>query len=177
MPVTGYRVSAAAVTRAGDREQLRRRELRQRLQLRLHQHHLVGVTHDATANGAQPGRTEPTIDLSRTSMFRVVFERLFGEGGTTAERLARMQEDRSILDAVREDMHALQRSLGPDDRTRVTDPEYLDAVREIERRIQRTEAQAEDATLPEDLSRPVGVPDSFDEHAGVASLLFSRLMS
>ena len=105
----------------------------------------------------------PTTPLPMEHNPRVVFERLFGEGGTTAERLARMQEDRSILDAVREDMHALQRSLGPDDRTRVT--QYLDAVREIERRIQRTEAQAEDATLPEDLSRPVGVPDSFDEHA------------
>ena len=104
----------------------------------------------------------PTTPLPMEHNPRVVFERLFGEGGTTAERMTRMQEDRSILDAVREDMHALQKSLGPGDRTRVT--QYLDAVREIERRIQRAEAQAEEATLPEDLARPVGIPDSFDEH-------------
>ena len=104
----------------------------------------------------------PTTPLPMEHNPRVVFERLFGEGGTTAERMTRMQEDRSILDAVRDDMHALQKSLGPGDRTRVT--QYLDAVREIERRIQRAEAQAEEATLPEDLARPVGIPDSFDEH-------------
>jgi hypothetical protein len=104
----------------------------------------------------------PTTPLPMEHNPRVVFERLFGEGGTTTERTSRMQEDRSILDAVREDMHALQKSLGPGDRTRVT--QYLDAVREIERRIQRAEAQAAKATLPEDLARPVGIPDSFDEH-------------
>ncbi len=105
----------------------------------------------------------PTTPLPMEHNPRVVFERLFGEGGTATERLARLGEDRSILDAVREDMTRLEQKLGPDDRGRVS--QYLDAVREIERRIQRVEAQADDAALPENLARPVGIPESFDEHA------------
>jgi len=105
----------------------------------------------------------PTTPLPMEHNPRVVFERLFGEGGSTTERLARLGEDRSILDAVREDMARLQQKLGPGDRGRVS--QYLDAVREIERRIQRVEAQADDAELPENLARPVGIPESFDEHA------------
>ncbi|MDA1094357.1 MAG: DUF1552 domain-containing protein [Acidobacteria bacterium] len=105
----------------------------------------------------------PTTPLPMEHNPRVVFERLFGEGGTATERLARLGEDRSILDAVREDMTRLEQKLGPEDRGRVS--QYLDAVREIERRIQRVEAQADDAALPENLARPVGIPESFDEHA------------
>ena len=105
----------------------------------------------------------PTTPLPMEHNPRVVFERLFGEGGTTTERLARLSEDRSILDAVREDMARLQHKLGPEDRGRMS--QYLDAVREIERRIQRVEAQADEAELPENLARPVGIPESFDEHA------------
>ena len=93
---------------------------------------------------------------------RVVFERLFGEGGTGEQRAARLAEDRSILDAVREDMTRLNQTLGAGDRSRVT--QYLDAVREIERRIQQAESQS-DAALPEVLERPVGIPESFDQHA------------
>ena len=104
----------------------------------------------------------PTTPLPTEHNPRVVFERLFGEGGTEAQRVARLQEDKSILDAVRDDMSRLQRTLGAGDQTRVT--QYLDAVREIERRIQRSEAQA-DVALPEVLERPVGIPESFDEHA------------
>ncbi|HJN46501.1 MAG: hypothetical protein CL477_03690 [Acidobacteria bacterium] len=105
----------------------------------------------------------PTTPLPMEHNPRVVFERLFGEGGTTTERLARLREDRSILDAVRDDMTRLERKLGAGDRVRVS--QYLDAVREIERRIQRVEAQADEAELPENLARPVGIPESFDEHA------------
>ena len=105
----------------------------------------------------------PTTPLPMEHNPRVVFERLFGEGGTAAERQARLGEDRSILDAVREDMHRLQRDLGPGDRTRVT--QYLDAVREIERRIQQAERQSRESVLPEVLDRPVGIPETFDEHA------------
>ncbi len=105
----------------------------------------------------------PTTPLPMEHNPRVVFERLFGEGGTTAQRLARLQEDRSILDAVREDMARLERRLGAADRRRAR--QYLDAVREIERRIQRVEAQAGEGGLPERLARPVGIPDSFTEHA------------
>ncbi|HIE93158.1 MAG TPA: DUF1552 domain-containing protein [Acidobacteria bacterium] len=105
----------------------------------------------------------PTTPLPMEHNPRVVFERLFGEGGTTTERLARLSEDRSILDAVRDDMTRLERRLGASDRARVS--QYLDAVREIERRIQRVEATADEAELPENLARPVGIPESFDEHA------------
>ncbi len=104
----------------------------------------------------------PTTPLPMEHNPRVVFERLFGEGGTEEQRVARLQDDRSILDAVREDMVRLDRSLGAADRSRVT--QYLEAVREIERRISRSEAQS-DAALPEVLERPVGIPESFDEHA------------
>lgn len=92
---------------------------------------------------------------------RVVFERMFGTGGTPEMRRARLAEDRSILDSVSASMNSLQSSLGASDKARVD--EYLDAVREIERRIQRAEAQsALTMTVP---GRPVGVPDNWEEHA------------
>ena len=102
----------------------------------------------------------PTTPLPMEHNPRVVFERLFGEGGTGAQRAARLAEDRSILDAVREDMTRLNQTLGAGDRSRVT--QYLDAVREIERRIQQAESQS-DAALPEVLERPVGIPESFEQ--------------
>jgi len=104
----------------------------------------------------------PTTPLPMEHNPRVVFERLFGEGGTGEQRAARLSEDSSILDAVREDMLRLERTLGTGDRLRIT--QYLDAVREIERRIQQVESQS-DAALPDILARPVGIPESFDEHA------------
>jgi hypothetical protein len=105
----------------------------------------------------------PTTPLPMEHNPRVVFERLFGEGGTAAARQARLQEDQSILDAVRDDMHRLQHKLGPGDRTRVA--QYLDAVREIERRIQQSEKQSRESVLPEVLDRPVGIPEEFGDHA------------
>jgi hypothetical protein len=95
---------------------------------------------------------------------RAVFERLFGEGGTPAERLAQMRRTRSVLDAVTEQMRTLQRTVGPGDRHTVTD--YLDGVREIERRIQRAEADGGGTRQPT-LERPMGIPDRFDEHANL----------
>jgi hypothetical protein len=82
----------------------------------------------------------PTTPLPMQINPRVVFERMFGRPGTTAERMARMQGDQSILDSVRQDVASLQRGLGARDRVRLT--EYLDHVREIEQRIQRAEQQA-----------------------------------
>jgi hypothetical protein len=93
---------------------------------------------------------------------RVVFERMFGKAGTRAQRMARMQQDRSILDFVSDDLADLQHDLGPRDRSRLSD--YLDDVREIERRIQRAETQTGELTVPD---APVGVPDAFEEHAGL----------
>jgi Protein of unknown function (DUF1552) len=93
---------------------------------------------------------------------RVAFERLFGDGGTAAERLARRQADRSILDGIHETVARLSRSLNRNDRNRLND--YLDDVREIERRIQKVEKynlSGDARALPE---APIGVPDSFEEH-------------
>ena len=94
---------------------------------------------------------------------RAVFERLFGDGGTTAQRLQRARENRSILDSVTAEMSRLQARLGPNDRTKVAD--YVEAVREIERRIQTVEANGQ-KELP-DLERPVGIPERFDQHVGM----------
>jgi hypothetical protein len=103
----------------------------------------------------------PTTPLPTEANPRVVFERMFGDGGTAAERKAELRKSGSILDWVLEDMGRLERKLGPADRTRVA--EYLDAVREIERRIQMAERQ-DGAALPETLERPIGAPQAWEEH-------------
>jgi hypothetical protein len=93
---------------------------------------------------------------------RVAFERLFGDGGSASERLARRQADHSILDAIMQEVAQLKKGLDPSDKARLNS--YLDDVREIERRIQKIEkynSSGEARALPE---APVGVPDSFEEH-------------
>jgi hypothetical protein len=91
---------------------------------------------------------------------RVVFERLFGDGGSTAQRLARAKKTGSILDSVMEEASGLASSLGNSDRSKLG--EYLDSVRDLEQRIQGTETTtAQNLELPD---RPVGIPDSFEEH-------------
>jgi hypothetical protein len=102
-----------------------------------------------------------TTPLPTENNPRIVFERLFGDGGTPAQRLAQARENRSILDAVREDLSRLQQTLGPADRTKVT--EYVETVREVERRIARVEDSGAESDLPT-LERPAGIPDRFDEH-------------
>jgi len=104
----------------------------------------------------------PTTPLPMEVNPRIVFERLFGDGGSPEHRLGQMKEDRSILDSVREAVVSLQNRLGAADRARVA--EYLDSMREIERRIQVAERHRDDAgiELPD---RPIGVPDGYDEHA------------
>jgi hypothetical protein len=105
----------------------------------------------------------PTTPLPMEHNPRVVFERMFGDGGSTdaRSRLARMQKNRSILDSVTEKVSSLQRQLGPNDGTKLT--EYLEAIRDIERRIQRAEEQST-RELPE-FDEPAGVPSTFEEHA------------
>ena len=103
----------------------------------------------------------PTTPLPTERNPAVVFERLFGDGGTAAERRAEVHRDRSILDDVTDDITALQRAVGPADRARVD--EYLEAVREIERRLRSTD-QAVDRELPP-FDRPTGIPEDFGEHA------------
>ena len=105
-----------------------------------------------------------TTPLPTENNPRIVFERLFGAGGTTAERMALARENRSILDSVREDFARLSATLGPADRGQVDD--YLAAVREVERRIQAVETLGIDSGLPE-LERPRGVPDNYGEHVGL----------
>jgi hypothetical protein len=106
----------------------------------------------------------PTSPLPLESNPRVVFERLFGRPGSAAERATRMRQNRSILDSVRGDITALEHGIGARDKVRLD--QYLEHVREIESRIQRAEKQATstDRVLP---PAPVGIPDSWEEHAGV----------
>jgi hypothetical protein len=106
--------------------------------------------------------SSPTTPLPAEAHPRIVFERLFGEGGSPGDRQAALRRRASLLDSVRDDMSRLQRTLGPEDRARVD--HYLETVREVERRIQLAEAGTEDASLP-DLDRPIGVPASYAEHA------------
>ena len=106
--------------------------------------------------------SSPTTPLPAEAHPRIVFERLFGEGGSASDRLAALKRRASLLDSVRDDITRLQNTLGPEDRTRVA--QYLETVREVERRIQKAEASAADQPLP-DLDRPAGVPASYAEHA------------
>ena len=94
---------------------------------------------------------------------RAVFERLFGDSGSTdpAARLARIKADRSILDAVTERVARLQKRIGARDRAKLG--EYLEAVRDVERRIHRAEEQSSQE-LPR-VDQPAGVPATFEEHA------------
>ncbi len=104
-----------------------------------------------------------TMPLPMEHNPRVVFERLFGEADTTdpTARLARIAARRSLLDSVAEAIADLRRGLGVADRVKVD--EHLDAIRDIERQIQKTEEQ--DARELPGLERPVGVPGTFPEHA------------
>ena len=103
----------------------------------------------------------PTTPLPMEINPRKVFERMFGDGGSAADRLARIKEERSLLDVITREATSLQLQLGADDRRTMSD--YLENVREIERRIQRAEQSQgdEDLALPE---RPAGVPFEFEEH-------------
>ncbi len=104
----------------------------------------------------------PTDPLPMIRDPRVVFDQLFGVGATPGERRERRAEDKSILDWLGTAVARLNKDLGAADRARLAD--YLDDVREIERRIERIEAQnrsGEERELP---GAPIGVPDSFEDH-------------
>jgi hypothetical protein len=103
----------------------------------------------------------PTTPLPTENNPRVVFERLFGTGGTNEQRTAQARQDRSILDFVGADFARLTREVGPADRAQVD--EYLEAVREVERRIQAVERLGDEAGLPA-LERPPGIPETFGQH-------------
>ena len=105
----------------------------------------------------------PTTPLPMENNPRAVFERLFGATDSTdvGARLARLQQDRSILDFVTDEADALKRALGVGDQIKLT--QYLDAVRDVERRIQKAEEQS-DREMPI-VEKPVGIPGTFEEHS------------
>jgi hypothetical protein len=106
--------------------------------------------------------SSPTTPLPAEAHPRLVFEQLFGEGGTKADRQAALRRRASLLDFVKDDMARLGKELGPADRARVD--QYLESVRDVERRIQRSEQQVADNPLP-DLDRPLGAPAAYADHA------------
>jgi hypothetical protein len=110
-----------------------------------------------TISWSAPGEPLPMIRDPRFA-----FDQLFGVGATAKERAERRAEDKSILDLISSQIARLQRELGAADRMRLSD--YLDDVREIERRIQRVEAYNKSGEPREMPEAPVGVPDSFTEH-------------
>jgi len=107
----------------------------------------------------------PTQPLPMVRDPRVVFDQLFGVGATKEERAANLKADKSILDWVTAQISQLRKEISATDKARLT--EYLDNIREIERRIQRVEARnasGEARAFPE---APIGVPDSFEEHVKI----------
>jgi hypothetical protein len=102
----------------------------------------------------------PTMPLPAETNPRFVFERLFGVGATAEERLARVQEDRSILDGLAQQIARFSSRLGGHDRAKLG--EYLQAIRDVEGRIAKAESQNTDFEIPD---RPVGVTDTFKEYA------------
>jgi len=106
--------------------------------------------------------SSPTTPLPAEAHPRLVFEILFGEGGTPEARRDALKRRASLLDSVTEEMRRFQLDLGAGDRNKVE--EYFESVREVERRIQRAEANVAENPLP-DLDRPVGVPAAYADHA------------
>jgi hypothetical protein len=104
----------------------------------------------------------PTLPLPAETSPRFVFERMFGIGATAEERAARSHEDHSILDGVTQEVSKLRARLGSRDRLKLG--EYLDAVRDVEQRIAKSESSNSDFAVPE---QPVGVPETFREYAEI----------
>lgn len=104
----------------------------------------------------------PTTPLPAEAHPRLVFENLFGEGGSAEDRRATLRRRASLLDSVTEEMKRFKLQLGANDRSRMDD--YFESIREVERRIQRAEASVDENPLP-DLDRPVGVPAAYADHA------------
>ena len=106
--------------------------------------------------------SSPTTPLPAEAHPRIVFESLFGEGGSTNDRRLALHRRASLLDSVTAEMQRFKLQLGSHDRNKVDD--YFQSIREVERRIQHAEANVADNPLP-DLDRPVGVPTAYADHA------------
>ncbi|HLH29965.1 MAG TPA: DUF1552 domain-containing protein [Terriglobia bacterium] len=114
----------------------------------------------------------PTVPLPMENSPQVVFEKLFGDGGTTEQRLMRKREDRSILDAIIEETGGLKKDLPASDRARVDG--YLDDIREIERRIKTVLDKSEQGGGQQNVpDAPVGTPEAFEDHI---KLMFDLLL-
>jgi hypothetical protein len=166
--VHAHRTEGADVQVATTADQVAAKELSKYTQLAsleigIDDHHVVGNCENGyscvymnTISWRSPTTPNPNENNPR-----VVFERLFGEGGTASQRMSQLRKNRSILDSVTQEMARLQGNLGASDRTTVS--EYLDSVRDIERRIQKAEEQNAKITAPV-LDRPVGIPETFEDH-------------
>lgn len=106
--------------------------------------------------------SSPTTPLPAEAHPRVVFEKLFGEGGSEETRRAALNQRASLLDSMLAEIHRLKLDLGPQDRVKVED--YLESIREVERRIQLASTQAKEHPAP-DMDRPLGVPAAYADHA------------
>ncbi len=122
------------------------------------------------AYGTTVSWSSPSTPLPTQSSPRLVFEQLFGDGGPASEQLKQLRIKNSILDSVGQEMSKLQAKLGPADRVKVAD--HLDAIREVERRIQLAEANNAASPLPEYERPGIGVPERFDDHV---TLMFDLL--
>ncbi len=106
--------------------------------------------------------SSPTTPLPSEAHPRLVFESMFGEGGSAVERQAVLRKQASLLDSMAAEIGRLKRDVGESDRRKID--QYLESVREVERRIKQADAQANKAEL-KDLERPLGVPASYADHA------------
>src|SRR5215510_9832436 len=134
------------------------------LQLAMDLNPLAGVCNNGYACVYQNcvSWSSPTTPLPSEAHPRIVFERLFGEGGPASARRAALRSRGSLLDSFNDDIARLKRRVGATDRVRVD--QYLDSIREVERQIERAEARTEENSIA-DLERPVGVPAAFADHA------------
>jgi hypothetical protein len=134
------------------------------LQLAMDLNPLAGVCNNGYACVYQNclSWSSPTTPLPSEAHPRVVFERLFGEGGNADARRAALQDQASLLDAFTANIAKLKQRVGAHDRARVD--QYLDSVRQVEREIERAEKAIADDKMP-DADRPVGVPAAFADHA------------
>ena len=134
------------------------------LQLAMDLNPLAGVCNNGYACVYQNclSWSSPTTPLPSEAHPRVVFERLFGEGGDAAARRAALQDRASLLDSFSGNIAKLKRRVGAGDRARVD--QYLDSIRQVEREIGRAEKSVAENHMP-DVDRPVGVPAAFADHA------------
>jgi hypothetical protein len=134
------------------------------LQLAMDLNPLAGVCNNGYACVYQNclSWSSPTTPLPSEAHPRVVFERLFGEGGNADARRAALRNRESLLDSFTTDIAKMKQRVGAPDRVRLD--QYLDSVRQVEREIQRAEQSVADNKTP-DLDRPVGVPVAFADHA------------